>query len=294
MAKVSAIKAGKDGREEPPSPKDGLVDSAVTISSSDNVLDHSTQRDVDEEYAWFVRQQCRGVSYLSSDFWTGLGDEFDGLRQLLEHPVESDQDESQDDLSPPSEAKEGSPQFILPGPRNVADLKDAYASDAQRSILFRIYLANVDPICRILHKPTMRSHLLFGHNQLIDDSTHRYKYGSIEAICFAIYYAAVTSLSAEECIAQLGVERDVLLERYKRATESALAQADFLNSMEIVTLQAFTIYIVSILHSISSAMLVGAGLCHCLLGRGNHNYCHYHIIFYTCLAMTKCQADRQT
>ena len=253
VAKVNAIKAGQDSREQPTPPKDDFVESTVTNSPSDTDFDYKAQSDVDKQYAWFVKQQGRGVRYLSSDFWTGLGDEFEGLRQMLEHPVESDEDEPEDDPSPPSEAKESSPQFIFQDPNCVADLKDSYPSDNQRAILFDIYIANVDPVCRILHKPTLRTHL-FGHKQLFDESTQRYKFGSIEAICFAIYFAAVTSLSNEQCIARLGVERDILLERYKRGTEAALAQADFLNSMEIVTLQAFTLYIVSILHNTSSAL----------------------------------------
>ena len=295
MAKVNAVKAGQHSREEAPPFKDDFVDSAVTFSPCENVSDPNVQRDVDEQYAWFVKQQVRGARYLGSNFWTGLWDEFDGLRQLLEHCVESDGDESEDDLSPPSEAKEASPQFMFQDPNSVADLKDAYPSDAQHSTLFDIYFANVDPICRILHKPTMRTHMS-RRNQFIDGSTHRYKFSSLQALCFAIYFAAVTGMSSGECTAQLGFERDVLLEQYKRATETALAQADFLNSMEIVTLQAFTLYIVSILHSIISSMLAGVGYRHSLL-QGDITtiyYLQYFIISYICLPMMKCQTDTRT
>ena len=286
VAKVNAVKAATDNREQPPTPEDELRDSAVL---NDNA---PRDADVDEHYAWFVKQQAGRVGYLSNDFWTGLGDEFDGLRQLLERPVESDEDESEDDSSPPADTKEVSPQFILQDPHSIADLKHAYPSDAQRLILFGIYLANVDPVCKILHKPTISLHLS-RHNQLFDDSTHRYKFGSVEAICFAIYFAAVTSLSSQECIAQLGAERDVLLERYRCGTETALAQADFLNSMEIVTLQAFTIYTVSILHGIISALQASGLLCRCLL-QNDDRYLKHSVISGTILAMTRHQADMQT
>ena len=97
VAKVNAVKAVPDSREKPPlTSEDEVRDSAV------NVLNDIAPRDVDvdEHCAWFVKQQGRGVRYLSDDFWTGLGDEFDGLRQLLERPVESDADESEDDSHP--------------------------------------------------------------------------------------------------------------------------------------------------------------------------------------------------
>jgi hypothetical protein len=52
-------------------------------------------------------------------------------------------------------------------------------------------------------------------------------------------------MSPEECVTHLGESKDVLVARYKRNIEVALMRADFLNSLEIITLQAFTIYIVS-------------------------------------------------
>ncbi len=61
---------------------------------------------------------------------------------------------------------------------------------------------------------------------------------------FSIYYAAVTSLSQEECIRLFRVDRDRLLAHYKHGTEAALTNADFLNSMDLVTLQAFVIFLV--------------------------------------------------
>jgi len=56
----------------------------------------------------------------------------------------------------------------------------------------------------------------------------------------------VASMSSEQCLTQLGESRDILVARYRRDAEVALVRADFLNSLEIITLQALTIYIVSI------------------------------------------------
>lgn len=67
----------------------------------------------------------------------------------------------------------------------------------------------------------------------------------LEALMFAMYMVAATSMSSEACVRQLGQDREKLLAQFKYGTEAALANADFLSSMEMVTLQALTIYLVS-------------------------------------------------
>lgn len=66
----------------------------------------------------------------------------------------------------------------------------------------------------------------------------------MQALMFAIYFAAVTSLTPEECIVQFGEHKQELLARYRYGTEQALVQAQLLNSSEMVTLQALVIYLV--------------------------------------------------
>jgi hypothetical protein len=67
----------------------------------------------------------------------------------------------------------------------------------------------------------------------------------LEALKFAIYYAAATTLNAEQCIKQLGEEKSTLLIRYRSSIELALARADFVNTLELSTLQALVIFLVS-------------------------------------------------
>ena len=67
----------------------------------------------------------------------------------------------------------------------------------------------------------------------------------LEALMFAMYFVATTSLTEEQCIRILGQGRDKLIAQFKYATEAALANADFLSSMEMITLQALVIYLVS-------------------------------------------------
>ena len=67
----------------------------------------------------------------------------------------------------------------------------------------------------------------------------------VEALLFAMYYAAVTSLTEEECLQNFDDARSSLLARYRSATESALSNADLLSTKEIGTLQALAIFLVS-------------------------------------------------
>ena len=66
----------------------------------------------------------------------------------------------------------------------------------------------------------------------------------MEAVLFAMCFAAVASMADSECIIHLGGSRETILPEYKRNVEKALAGAGLLNRSDIATLQALTIYVV--------------------------------------------------
>lgn len=67
-----------------------------------------------------------------------------------------------------------------------------------------------------------------------------------EALMFAIYSMAVTSLSNDECKDMLGEDRAILISRYTAATKTALLRAKFMSSTSIVVLQASVLHLLSI------------------------------------------------
>ena len=69
----------------------------------------------------------------------------------------------------------------------------------------------------------------------------------MQALLFAIYYFAITSLTTEQCVQMFQSEKVALLSRYRRGVEIALGKADFLNSTDLVTLQALVTFLVSVL-----------------------------------------------
>ena len=105
-----------------------------------------------------------------------------------------------------------------------------------------IYLANVNPIFKVLHGPSLRKYLQENAAELDCSPGH----GGLEALKFAIYYAAVTSMDDGECRHRIGENRTILLARYRAGTELALAKADFINTVEMSTLQALAIYLVGV------------------------------------------------
>lgn len=93
------------------------------------------------------------------------------------------------------------------------------------------------PLVRIFHVPTVTD--LFWEAiaslDLLDKVT--------ETLLFTIYYAAVISLTPEECRSKLGDERTSLLARYRFAVEQALARANLLNTQSVMLIQASVLFL---------------------------------------------------
>ena len=68
---------------------------------------------------------------------------------------------------------------------------------------------------------------------------------SFKALLLAICLAAAVSLPPMRAEEVLGVPQQTLVGRFKTATEKGLIDANFMSSVNIQTLQAFTIYLVS-------------------------------------------------
>lgn len=125
-------------------------------------------------------------------------------------------------------------------------VSDTFAK--QRPKLLHVFFARVHPICRILHQPTALEYMNNIEDIMIEN-TQRLKHRSLEAVYCAITFTAVKTLTAAECLDELGEHKNVIEPRLRHNLESALAACDLPNTREIVTLQAFTLYIVRILSS---------------------------------------------
>jgi len=97
-------------------------------------------------------------------------------------------------------------------------------------------VSRVDPLTKIVHCPTTAKRLFVA----IDSKDAMEPI--FETLMASIYYAAITTCTANETRRRFGDSRDVLLQRYGRVIESALANNYGMPALESV--QALVIYII--------------------------------------------------
>jgi hypothetical protein len=194
---------------------------------------------LDARYASFVRTQDNARS-VNRTFWNQL-DESAGCAKSASVANSRDQLDA------------GSALFTQPEfPLNfvfgnaMEDKKTDLSgiSEKERAFLVPVFFARVHPICRILHEPTALA-FIQDIDQMTDARTRKLKYDSLWAIDCAMAFSASKTLTFEECESELGMSKHDLETRLCCMLESTLSACDIVNSKELVTLQAFTLYIVS-------------------------------------------------
>ena len=157
---------------------------------------------------------------------------------------DSEEEEENSQLSGQSPAETSTSQSsVLFGssPLHQRELRLLHPPPAHLTALFYYYENNVDPMVKLLHIPSLRKLVMRASANIDAIPSGNY----IEALLFSMYYAAITSLTQEECLHNFHDGRDSLLARYRSGTESALSNADLLCTKEIGTLQALVIFLVS-------------------------------------------------
>ncbi|KAL8835686.1 MAG: hypothetical protein Q9170_003225 [Blastenia crenularia] len=176
--------------------------------------------------------------YLGSNFWANLSDEVEGLRIDLNESSDEKEDNDEEDTRDvelpvqPTYSLASSNGLVFFFNTQRVDLRSLHPEPSQIETMCTKYVNNVDPINRILHKPTLRK-FISGARDHLDSMPGGSK---MQALMFAMYFAAITSLTQEECLDEFGKQKEDLLSQYRFGTEQALVQAELLNSMEVVTL----------------------------------------------------------
>lgn len=205
-----------------------------------------------------VSRDDPAAKYVSGEFWANLSTEVEGIKAALEMPSDTDDEDNGGDAA----ADAGGQSSVSP---EAGGAQDAYGSPASYLVssamfgnaqtanavarlrhppperikkLREIYFRNVDPLLKILHRPTIEKKL----DIFIVNPHDQPPSPPAEALWFAMYFAAVTSTSPESCLEQLGEDRGLLVAEYRQGVEMALARADYLNSTSLESLQALTLY----------------------------------------------------
>ncbi|KAK4940915.1 hypothetical protein LTR10_019069 [Elasticomyces elasticus] len=225
-------------------------DSQAGDSPSSDRSDYTKRQSIDKHPGHLVISDDRS-RYVSNAFWTSMTEEIAEMRDLLDPTTTEDDDEH---LSPEQDRQNGTHQaFIFGYSSMMLDLRELHPSPSQIFILWEVFKENVDPVVRILHRPTAKVILMNAASSL--DRVSR----PAEALLFSIYFGAVVSMTPEQCRQLLDEDKDFLLKRYRFATEQALARADFLNSSSLMCLQAFSFFLMFVRHCDDSRLVWALG-----------------------------------
>ena len=123
-----------------------------------------------------------------------------------------------------------------------------------------MFLANVDPIVRIIHRPSLsRRFDAFVRFQYADSREDTptgggsrnsgtipspAKKDAFKPLAMSIFYAAVNSMKDADVLNMFGMSKVSLLKRYRTGTEVLLKRQKFMTSRIFEVLQAFVILLV--------------------------------------------------
>ncbi|KAI1366238.1 fungal-specific transcription factor domain-containing protein [Xylaria arbuscula] len=224
-----------------PAPRRTGTGGSATSSSLANAK--GQQGDVHKDFGKLVLNEKGKVRYVSNAFWSKITDEIESLRSETQRLTDDSSDSSGDEDSPVA----ANPQidrhhdhhgFIFGYSSSNVDLRSLHPLPSQMLFYWQVYMDNIDPIVKLLHVPTM--------TKIVKDlrSDMSTMTPGVEALMFAIYLAAITSMEHDEVVMNFGAEKKTLLARYRFATEQALARAGCVTSSEMVVLQAFVLFLI--------------------------------------------------
>lgn len=106
-------------------------------------------------------------------------------------------------------------------------------------MLWQTFLDNVNPLVKLFHAPSVQQLILEASSSLDSVSSNT------EALMFAIYLCAVTSLGDEDCERIMGQSRSMLIARFSNAAQQAFVNAEILKTSNLIVLQAFTLFLLA-------------------------------------------------
>ncbi|KAF4342647.1 C6 transcription factor [Fusarium beomiforme] len=117
--------------------------------------------------------------------------------------------------------------------------------------LLDTFFSNIDPMTRIVHKPTLKRRLIQYIDYTYGTSTSAADDGEVlaahpsnyihafEPLALAVFYSAINSLSAQDVLLQFSIEKEALLAQFQSGVEIGLGRENFLMTPRIELLQAF-------------------------------------------------------
>ncbi|EXJ89221.1 hypothetical protein A1O3_02287 [Capronia epimyces CBS 606.96] len=173
--------------------------------------------------------------YIDGSLWRDLGE-----NDMLEMS-----EEEEDDPRPPPPVGIISPtattdllsSALLGTPQDLVDYHPGH-EDAMK--LWAVYVDNVEPLCKLLHVPTVARMVERVSRQPGTASKAQ------ECLLFAIYHFAVFSLADGECVRAFGQSQAALLAKYQNAVRKALVNASWLKTTAMPVMQAYVLFLTAL------------------------------------------------
>ena len=181
-------------------------------------------------------------SFIESPLWNILSDELQGPVDMRRLSQPNCRESHQVLNGAASEGLFNAGDFLLSNAatHSAAELKAMHPRPLIIFRLWQVFLDNINPLTKLLHAPTVQQHLLDASANLEKISREW------EALMFAIYLSAIQSMSTHECQNVMGEAKGVLVRRYHAAVRSALLRANFTSSLDLLLVQAFALYLLSV------------------------------------------------
>ncbi|EAW19513.1 putative C6 transcription factor [Aspergillus fischeri NRRL 181] len=129
---------------------------------------------------------------------------------------------------------------------STQSLTNQHPSYEEATELWNMYVQNVEPLCKVLHVPTVA--------KMVDTVAKQPSAASKsdECLLFAIYYFAVFSMSDADCLQLFNQTKNHLMSTYRTAICQALVNASWLKSTAMPILQAYTLFLIAMRTQIDS------------------------------------------
>ncbi|KAK2596220.1 hypothetical protein QQS21_006368 [Conoideocrella luteorostrata] len=202
------------------------------------------------QYGRMVIGDAGRSRYIDSGFWSRINDELNNLKIDTEALAGDDFDSSEDEdllsKGTPSSTQELGRDpverngFMFPHnlPRHQVDLATFHPLPSQLPYILNIFHERINSMSQVVHMPTL-------NNMIRDLPTGDFSALSLnnQALLFAMYYASIASMEEQDVIVSFGSPKCDLTQKYRQGFEHALARTDFLNSPDIVLVQALAIFL---------------------------------------------------
>ena len=190
--------------------------------------------------------------YVASTFWSSLISEVQAIKEAFEEEgPESDMDALSLEPTPPQAASSsdsaagGTAAYeLILCPPGALYIMPGVSREPEPSVameLTSLYFTYVERMERLFHLPTLQSFLYENQPYLGREP---------DAPCnkflrMSILFAGSTALAEEESQTKFNRSRESVMQEYRSMVDIAMYQADPLNSVEMATLQALVLYVVS-------------------------------------------------